>query len=138
MGTKESNSKYYRKNKEKKGAINATYYQQNKHKLQEPAARYKNAQSLAKSRKREFDLTFEQYSELILQPCHYCNGKMGKVLFAIGLDRIDNQMGYVSGNVLPCCGTCNKIRGANLTVEEAEVAITAVLRLRQETDNIVV
>ncbi|MGI0058150.1 MAG: hypothetical protein ACREBJ_00140 [Nitrosotalea sp.] len=102
---------------------NSKYYQANKHKLLEPQARYKNAQSLAKSRKREFNLTFEHYAELIAQPCHYCHGKLGQVQFAMGLDRIDNQMGYVFGNILPCCHFCNMVRGKYLSVRETEVAM---------------
>ena len=27
-----------------------------------------------------------------------------------GIDRIDNALGYVIGNVTSCCGTCNKAK----------------------------
>ena len=29
-----------------------------------------------------------------------------------GIDRINSSLGYVDGNVVPCCGTCNKMKMA--------------------------
>ncbi len=39
----------------------------------------------------------------------------------VGLDRLDNRFGYFLGNVYPCCGECNRIRGDTLTIKEAEL-----------------
>jgi hypothetical protein len=30
---------------------------------------------------------------------------------ANGLDRVDNARGYESGNVVPCCDPCNRMKG---------------------------
>jgi hypothetical protein len=62
-------------------------------------------------------------------PCIYC----GLLIRATGsgLDRIDNSKDYTIDNVNPCCGTCNDIRGDNLTVEEMKVAMNAVLQHRK-------
>jgi hypothetical protein len=27
-----------------------------------------------------------------------------------GIDRVDSSMGYVAGNVVPCCSTCNRMK----------------------------
>jgi hypothetical protein len=64
-----------------------------------------------------FDLTIDEFSELIGMPCYYCgqppsniNGvrahKTVQVTYS-GLDRIDNSIGYTIKNVVPCCRTCN-------------------------------
>lgn len=79
---------------------------------------------------QELGLTKEECIELWQQPCHYCSksliGAQG-----LSLDRINNNLSYIKGNVLPCCGTCNKIRNKFLTVEEMEVAMKAVLEFRK-------
>ena len=73
---------------------------------------------------------FEQYEAIISQPCHYCYCS----LYNFGgssLDRIDNLVGYVLTNVLPCCGICNNIRNNFLSVKEMEVAMAAVVEFRK-------
>jgi hypothetical protein len=76
-------------------------------------------------------LSFEEYCYIFRNdpPCIYC----GSLIRATGsgLDRIDNTLGYTVSNVNPCCGTCNDIRGYNLTVEEMKVAMTAVVKFRK-------
>jgi len=80
--------------------------------------RYKNG---AKRRKIEFNLTKEQFKNLINQPCYYCNClpntktkynrkyqySKPKVLYYNGIDRVDNKNGYNIKNVVTCCFTCN-------------------------------
>lgn len=66
---------------------------------------YAIAKNGAKKRKLEWHLTFEQYDELTNQPCYYCG-----TTEAIGIDRIDNQVGYLAENSRPCCGTCNRAK----------------------------
>jgi len=41
-------------------------------------------------------------------PCHYCGGKVPQRL---GLDRVDSDKGYIPGNVVQCCWTCNRMKG---------------------------
>lgn len=38
--------------------------------------------------------------------CYYCGDKYD----GIGIDRIDNEKGYIEGNCVPCCGKCNKMK----------------------------
>lgn len=65
-------------------------------------------------------------------PCTYCNGVFGQVKFGKGLDRIDHKKDYTRDNVLPCCRTCNRIRGDDITVKEARSMILHLLKLRKK------
>lgn len=93
--------------------------------------RFSNAKRIAKRRTLEWTLTIEEYEQLIQMNCFYCDGALGKVEVSVGLDRIDNNQGYSIDNVLPCCATCNRLRGDWLTVEETRIAIKAVLEHRK-------
>lgn len=79
--------------------------------------RYNFSKYKAKKQNKEFSLTLEQYEQLLNMPCYYDGiSLLGE--YGVGLDRIDNNKGYILQNVLPCCGTCNKIRGATVSVAE--------------------
>lgn len=78
--------------------------------------RYRRLKADAKiKRGLEVSLTFEQYSELMNNPCSYCGGEVPAVGY--GLDRIDSNQAYVIGNCVPCCRWCNIAKG-NRTTEE--------------------
>ena len=72
-----------------------------------------------------FDLTFEKFFKIIKSNCDYCGiepcnsqKKKGKERFFFnGVDRIDSNIGYVLGNVVAACGTCN-IAKKNATRED--------------------
>ncbi len=57
----------------------------------------------SKSRKIPWNLTEEQFIIFDKKPCFYCGCPMKK----IGLDRVNNAIGYEVGNVVPCCTKCN-------------------------------
>ena len=64
----------------------------------------------AQKRRIHFALIKTRFNELILQPCFYCNHKKdGEVN---GIDRLDNNQGYQEDNVVPCCETCNSMKGS--------------------------
>lgn len=79
---------------------------------------------------KEFDLTLEFYSDLMKLGCYYCKTDLIDVS-GFCLDRIDNNLGYLKTNVLPCCKQCNYLRGNSFTVEETKIAITAILEYRK-------
>jgi hypothetical protein len=79
-----------------------------------------------------WSISADEYAKLRGEPCHYCASSLDSNKYGVGLDRLDNSRGYEPGNVVPCCGDCNKIRGDRLTPEEMTVAMQAVLRLRQK------
>jgi hypothetical protein len=80
---------------------------------------YANYKCLARRRKINFQLTKEEFREIINQNCFYCNkspsnidGKYfttGSYLYS-GIDRIDSNLGYIIGNVVPCCKICNVMK----------------------------
>lgn len=70
----------------------------------------------AAGRNFEFCLTKEQFEELTKQDCFYCGtkphsslnhaGSNGKYIYN-GIDRINNNKGYIIGNCVTSCGDCN-------------------------------
>lgn len=69
---------------------------------------YKQYTSGALKRSLKFELTMEHFTSLISKPCYYCNHqKEGE---ANGIDRMDNEKGYIIDNCLPCCEMCNRMK----------------------------
>lgn len=61
----------------------------------------------AKSRNIIFNLSKEQFYNLISQPCYYCGEKEKDYN---GIDRVNSQQGYEINNCVPCCEYCNKMK----------------------------
>jgi len=76
-----------------------------------------------------FWLSKAQFQSVISKPCHYCGalpvkgkniktGKLEKMFHGTivhnGIDRVDNLLGYVEENCVPCCRQCNHAKG-NMT-----------------------
>ena len=96
-----------------------------------PKRKFGQGKKSALERELEWELSFDEYKDIICNSCHYCSDDLAE-WGGTSLDRIDNEVGYILTNVLPCCGNCNKIRNTFLTVEEMEVAMAAVLKLRED------
>ena len=68
----------------------------------------------------EFSLTKKIFYSLLKQNCYYCgiepkqiaraNHKFFKPFTYNGIDRKDNDQGYFVGNVVSCCGACNRAK----------------------------
>lgn len=81
-------------------------------------SKYKHS---AKVRGHEWGLTDEQFRELTKSGCIYCGSapsqkaRAQKNVFGdytyTGVDRVRNDAGYVMGNVVPCCESCNRAKG---------------------------
>ena len=85
---------------------------------------------ITRSRKLGFDynLSKEDYINMTQEPCYYCNAigtntlpdrmnRSGKRVSSIivrynGIDRINNNKGYIYGNIITCCKFCNLARGS--------------------------
>lgn len=66
---------------------------------------------------KEWTITFEEYKEIIGNPCYYCNCSIESETGS-GLDRLDNTKGYIPGNICACCSECNRIRSDSMSSEE--------------------
>lgn len=68
-------------------------------------------------------LTYDEYVA-VRSPgvCSYCNGSIRRT--CIGLDRLDNMLGYHVTNVVACCAFCNTARGHLLSADEFRAALS--------------
>ena len=68
-----------------------------------------------------FELSMDKFKELCSQPCYYCGKepciplRVGRVKqrligYRSGIDRMDNSIGYVPSNCVPCCPVCNSMK----------------------------
>ena len=80
-----------------------------------PTLYYKRYKDDAEGRSYTFELSYDQFIELIAKPCTYC-GKYKDCEYN-GIDRIDNAVGYTIENCNPCCKMCNYMK-SNHTLEE--------------------
>lgn len=89
---------------------------------------YFSYKSSAVKRNYPFELTYDEFVSLVQQDCYYCgtppkqrhNARVHSNYWPVhynGVDRVDNTKGYVTGNTVPCCGTCNRAKG-KMSVEE--------------------
>lgn len=62
----------------------------------------------ANKRNLLFELTFEEFSELVIKECYYCHHKVDTEVN--GIDRINNSLGYTLENSVPCCEICNRMK----------------------------
>lgn len=80
-------------------------------------------------RNYSFELSKEEFKQIITQPCFYCGKKEtqekrdkqnnGSFKYT-GIDRYDNTKGYIKGNCVPCCKTCNMMKGTMAVIEFKE------------------
>jgi hypothetical protein len=96
-------------------------------------SRFPKAKRQALKRDKEWKLTFDEYAALISKPCYYCNNQLGTTIsFGIGLDRLDNNLGYLIANVVPCCKYCNSIKNDFITAEETKLLVKTLLNFRSK------
>ena len=61
----------------------------------------------AKARGKYFDLDLQYYKDNCWdKPCHYCGANTEN-----GVDRKNNDLGYINENVVPSCASCNASKG---------------------------
>ena len=75
----------------------------------------------AKRRDLTFRLTKDEVGNLTSRNCHYCNSPPEQRYTKAranggykrnGIDRYDNDVGYIIENCVPCCWTCNRFKGS--------------------------
>jgi len=74
---------------------------------QKPEQKYKHYIKSATRRNIVFDLSKEQFNEIITKWCYYCDENENN-----GVDRLDSLVGYTITNIVSCCKMCNYLKGA--------------------------
>lgn len=74
----------------------------------------------SKSNNMNFDLTLDDFCKITKQNCYYCGIQPLQILkekrfthgpcVYNGIDRVDNNKGYILENCVPCCETCNRAK----------------------------
>lgn len=94
-------------------------------------ARYNSLLRYAASKNIECTLTFSEY-ELLVGPgvCHYHGGSL-YLHYGTGylIDRLDPKRGYIFDNCVPCCKTCNDIKGHDISAQDAYVMIRKLVEI---------
>lgn len=80
------------------------------------ADKYRNIESAYKThindcKRRNIinELSFEEYKALVYDAaCIYCS--FSEAAKIIGIDRLDNNVGYTVDNSVSCCGDCNRVK----------------------------
>lgn len=108
---------------------------------------FDNYKRAAEKRNYSFELTKEQFNDLIVSDCHYCGdkpsmyykygkGKSGERYTDFkynGVDRVNNDIGYVKHNVVSCCKICNNSK-STLTQLEWDEWLKRIFDFRRFND----
>lgn len=105
------------KNREKVLLIQRAWREKNKNKIREYSkkwklenplkAKYKKYKYSSPKRGYKFNLSYEEFVSILNNAeCYYC----GTNEVNLGLDRMNNSIGYEFSNVVPCCWNCNKAK----------------------------
>lgn len=71
-----------------------------------PFGKFSYYKQQAKNRKIKFDIDYSYFIKFWQKNCKYC----GSTIDTVGLDRINNNLGYIEGNINSCCWTCNSMK----------------------------
>jgi hypothetical protein len=75
---------------------------------------YQNYIRDANKKNINFELSFDEFAEIVTHICYYCGKLQDKNLN--GIDKMDCNSGYIKDNCVSCCEMCNFMKGT-LTAE---------------------
>jgi hypothetical protein len=115
------NKKYNLKNRDRLRKKKLEYYYLNKDKMDSNTKEYRKSDKYwylcykrkCDSKNELFDFSELEFKIFTNKPCYYCNRKFTRV----GIDRVDNTIGYTKDNCVPCCKQCN-ISKNNLSLDK--------------------
>jgi hypothetical protein len=93
---KEDNNEYYLEQQRK-------YHKRWSQTIKGKFVQYKSA---AKQRNYMFEISIKEFSMFWQNPCYYCDSPIE----TIGIDRINNDKGYIIENIVSCCRICNRAK----------------------------
>ena len=76
---------------------------------------WRGLQRNAYSRELMITITRDEFEKMAILPCYYC-GFTSQIRLN-GIDRIDNNKGYLPSNCIPCCKMCNMMKQAQHPIE---------------------
>jgi hypothetical protein len=77
---------------------------------------FRDYQNTANRKQQLFNLSLDQFKSLVLSKCYYCGTNPSNItkrqnhngqILRNGIDRLDNSVGYILSNCVPCCKECN-------------------------------
>lgn len=74
----------------------------------------------ARNRGLVFEIPRDIFIDNLKQNCYYCGlppSNLKEGMRYSGLDRVNSKLGYVVGNIVPCCKNCNVSKGAMTEAE---------------------
>ena len=91
-----------------------------------------NLKQSADSRNIKFELSFNTLKKLMEQKkCFYTGRELdAKGDYSLSIDRIDNKLGYVEGNVVACTVEINR-KKTDITLEEIEMIYKAIKKVKK-------
>jgi hypothetical protein len=95
-----------------------------------PKQRWANARRRSARSGETWEIPLETYVKIISKRCHYCNGELNPT--GCGLDRKDNEIGYLTENVVPCCKECNIIKNQFFTYKEMLLLSMTIKKIKKE------
>ena len=75
---------------------------------------YVNYKKSCTKRNIKLNILENEYLNILTYPCHYC-GCFNQG--ANGIDRIHSELHYEVDNIVPCCKTCNSLKGTLTTLQ---------------------
>ena len=91
-----------------------------------------NLKQSADSRNIKFDLSFVTLKRLMEQKKCFYTGRLleARCDYALSIDRIDNKLGYIEGNVVSCTVEINR-KKTDITLEEIEMIYKAIKKTKK-------
>lgn len=96
--------------------------------------KYNQYKSGAKKRWYDFQLSKEEFAQVVTQPCIYCWRSNTQVcrkwirweFYYTWIDRYDNTKWYIVDNIVPCCARCNRIK-TDIPIDELEKHLELIM-----------
>ena len=94
----------------------------------------------AKERGLDFSLSEDCFRDITQSECTYCGEKPSQFQTRFsefkynGIDRVDNSLGYVEGNCVPCCKLCNRMKDV-LSVDDFKDHIRTIIVFQRSRNN---